>query len=141
MESCATIMGRLRGHSRKDLIRLHHRKQHFSIGKDVLLLLAVSKTGCGVEGRRHEKKRAGVAASIEQSPIKSTRKRAAKLGIPRTHEKRSEGIFYGQIMHLWKIIMTYCEQKTYKIIRNHSIYNIMHNYTSLKRKNEKRQPY
>ncbi|PSN30894.1 hypothetical protein C0J52_27767 [Blattella germanica] len=29
------------------------------------LLWAVSKTGCGVEGRRHEKKRAGVAASIE----------------------------------------------------------------------------
>ena len=27
---------------------------------------------------------AGVAASIEQSPIKSTRKRAAELGIPRT---------------------------------------------------------
>ncbi|PSN34934.1 hypothetical protein C0J52_20141 [Blattella germanica] len=28
----------------------------FSIGKDALLLLAVLKTGCGVEGRRHEKK-------------------------------------------------------------------------------------
>ncbi|PSN34529.1 hypothetical protein C0J52_26476 [Blattella germanica] len=37
---------------------------------------------------------AGVAASMEQSPIKSTHKRAAELGIPRTtmrdHIKRSE---------------------------------------------------
>ncbi|PSN35466.1 hypothetical protein C0J52_27582 [Blattella germanica] len=29
---------------------------HFSIGKDTLLVLAVLKTGRGVEGRRHEKK-------------------------------------------------------------------------------------
>ncbi|PSN36190.1 hypothetical protein C0J52_12910 [Blattella germanica] len=28
----------------------------FSIGKDALLLLAVLKTGCRVEGTRHEKK-------------------------------------------------------------------------------------
>ncbi|PSN35384.1 hypothetical protein C0J52_24646 [Blattella germanica] len=28
----------------------------FSIGKDALLLFAMLKTGCGVEGRRHEKK-------------------------------------------------------------------------------------
>ncbi|PSN56265.1 hypothetical protein C0J52_00388 [Blattella germanica] len=31
-------------------------KQHFSIGKDALLLLEVLKTGRGVEERRHEKK-------------------------------------------------------------------------------------
>ncbi|PSN29977.1 hypothetical protein C0J52_25383 [Blattella germanica] len=30
--------------------------QHFSIRKDVVLLLAVLKTGRGVEGRRHKKK-------------------------------------------------------------------------------------
>ncbi|PSN47383.1 hypothetical protein C0J52_11171 [Blattella germanica] len=37
-------------------------------------------------GRKKTQKEtcAGVAASIEQSPIKSTRKRAAELGIPRT---------------------------------------------------------
>ncbi|PSN50176.1 hypothetical protein C0J52_06647 [Blattella germanica] len=39
---------------------------------------------------------AGIASSIEQSPIKSTRKRAAELGIPRTTmrdhmKKQSEG--------------------------------------------------
>ncbi|PSN48554.1 hypothetical protein C0J52_05911 [Blattella germanica] len=83
-------------HSRKYLIRLHHGKQHFSNGKDALLVLAVSKTGRGVEGRRHEKKCAGVAASIEQSPIKSTLKRAVELGIPRTtarsHENKCEGV-------------------------------------------------
>ncbi|PSN45924.1 hypothetical protein C0J52_23573 [Blattella germanica] len=45
--------------------------------------------------KTREKTCAGVAASIEQSPIKSIRKRAAELGIPRTimrdHMKRSEG--------------------------------------------------
>ena len=51
-------------------------------------------------------------------------------------------LFFGKKkIHLGEIIMTYSEQKTYKMIRNYSIYNIMHNYTSLKRKHEKRQPY
>ncbi|PSN35112.1 hypothetical protein C0J52_25951 [Blattella germanica] len=35
---------------------------------------------------------AGVAASIEQSPIKSTCKRAAELGIPRTTARSHEKI-------------------------------------------------
>ncbi|PSN50646.1 hypothetical protein C0J52_21928 [Blattella germanica] len=83
-KSIVRINGRLWEHSRKDLIRIHHGKQHFSIGKDALLVLAVLKTDRGVEGRRHEKKRAGVAASIEQSHIKSTCKRAVELGIART---------------------------------------------------------
>ncbi|PSN38495.1 hypothetical protein C0J52_23268 [Blattella germanica] len=48
-------------------------------------------------GRRNAREEtcAGVAASIEQSPIRSTRKCAAELGIPRItmrdHMKRSEG--------------------------------------------------
>ncbi|PSN54359.1 hypothetical protein C0J52_14107 [Blattella germanica] len=42
---------------------------------------SVKETDRGVEG---EETCAGVTASIEQSPIKSTRKRAAELGIPRT---------------------------------------------------------
>ncbi|PSN50529.1 hypothetical protein C0J52_03522 [Blattella germanica] len=57
----------------------------FSNGKVAVLLLAVLKTGRG-SGRKKtlEETCAGVTASIEQSPIKSTRKHAAELSIPKT---------------------------------------------------------
>ncbi|PSN53702.1 hypothetical protein C0J52_02222 [Blattella germanica] len=83
-------------HSRKDFIKLHHGKQHFSIGKDALLLLAVLKTGRGVERRRHEKKHM-LESLLRWNNLlsSSTCKRTAELGIPRTtmrdHMKRSEG--------------------------------------------------
>ncbi|PSN45040.1 hypothetical protein C0J52_03985 [Blattella germanica] len=50
------LMAQIMGVFQEILIRLHHGKQHFSIGKDVILVFAVLKTGRGVERRRHEKK-------------------------------------------------------------------------------------
>ncbi|PSN49674.1 hypothetical protein C0J52_22834, partial [Blattella germanica] len=50
------LMAQIMGAFQERFNKAPARKQHFSIGKDVHLLLAVLKTGCGVEGRRHEKK-------------------------------------------------------------------------------------
>ncbi|PSN34600.1 hypothetical protein C0J52_23422 [Blattella germanica] len=58
--------------------------REFSFGKDALMFLVVLKTDRGVEKKTREETCAVVAAWIEQSPIKSRRKRVAELGIPRT---------------------------------------------------------
>ncbi|PSN37390.1 hypothetical protein C0J52_26714, partial [Blattella germanica] len=68
LELMAQIMGAFQ--ETLILIRLHHGKQQFSIGKDALLVLAVLKTDRRVEARKtREETFAGVAALIQQSPI------------------------------------------------------------------------
>jgi len=65
------------------LIRLHHKEQHCWIGKNERSLLEVLKTGRGVAEKQCAWKHAAGAASIERSPMKSTRKRSSELGVPR----------------------------------------------------------
>ena len=71
-------------YSGNGLIRLHHEERHCFIGKNECSLLEVLKTGRGVEETQRARKRAAVAASIECSPMKSTRKRSSELGLPRS---------------------------------------------------------
>ena len=60
------------------------QERHCCIGKNERSLLEVLKTGRGVGEKQRAWKRAAVAAYIERSPMKSTRKRSSELGVPRS---------------------------------------------------------
>ena len=76
-------MSQLMAALRKRFNKAPHEGRQCWIGKNERSLLEMLKTGSGVGERQRAWERAAVSASIERSPMKSTRKRSSELGVPR----------------------------------------------------------